>query len=352
VINTSVVKQNILQMKFIKYLLYIVLALVALLCAIGLFAKKQYHLERSVVIKAPHSIVKEKVSRWEHFNKWSPWQELDPSMQTKIDGIDGTVGATYAWVGNDAVGTGTQTFTSITDDKIESEVKFEKPWKTVAPSAMALKKVAEGIEATWSFDMTIPFPFNVFAMLTDMDRGVGKDYANGLQRLKSLCEGEANLIEQAASSAKMDTLPMQQYMGIRKTVKIAEIDAFCEASYTTLMGGLDSASIVGAPVALYYTWDEANASTEMVAAVPVAAKTTKSIKLAENVEVINLGGKAALIDYIGSYENSKLAHLGMDQYLSKNGLIQSYPVMEVYLNSPETEKDPAKLHTQIYYFVK
>ncbi|MEN9415964.1 MAG: hypothetical protein RLZ62_2268, partial [Bacteroidota bacterium] len=64
-------------MKFIKYLLYFVLGLVALIGLLGIFAKKTYHIERSVEIDAPKALVYEQIRFFKNFNEWSPWLKLD-----------------------------------------------------------------------------------------------------------------------------------------------------------------------------------------------------------------------------------------------------------------------------------
>jgi Polyketide cyclase / dehydrase and lipid transport len=195
-------------MKALKYLLYFVLGIAALIGALGLFGKKEYHIERSELIKAPHALIKEKTSNWKYFSSWSPWQPLDPSMKTSIEGTDGTVGAKYSWTGNDNVGTGSQTFTSISDNQIGMEVQFTSPWESKMPSSIKLDQKPEGVRVNWGCDMKLPFPWNAFAMFTDMDKAIGKDYADGLSRLKSLCETEAAQQEAELKATKIDTLPV------------------------------------------------------------------------------------------------------------------------------------------------
>lgn len=93
-------------MKILKILLYTLLGLGALWAILGLFAKKDYHIERSIEIDAPMELVYEHVRYFKNFESWSPWAKLDPAMKTSITGDDGTIGATYKWAGNDDVGIG------------------------------------------------------------------------------------------------------------------------------------------------------------------------------------------------------------------------------------------------------
>ena len=84
-------------MKVLRILLYIVLALVALFLVVGLFAKKDFHMERSAVIDAPKNLVYDQVRLFSNIRIWSPWTGLDKNLQSSIAGEDGAVGAIYSW---------------------------------------------------------------------------------------------------------------------------------------------------------------------------------------------------------------------------------------------------------------
>ena len=193
-------------MKILKILLYIVLALVGLIVALGLFGKKQYHIERSIEIDAPKALVYEHVRHFKNFDAWSPWTALDPQQKTTISGTDGAVGAKHTWNGNDNVGEGSQTITSITADRIDLQTEFIRPFKSVSPTAFVFEDKGAKTKVSWTFDMKAPFPLNGFMMLTDVDKGIGKDYEMGLDNLKRITE---ELAKQQAQMA-LDTLPAQQ----------------------------------------------------------------------------------------------------------------------------------------------
>jgi effector-binding domain-containing protein len=338
-----------IKMKALKYLFYFLLVIAALVIALGLFGKKDYHLERSLLIKAPHSIVKDKVTHWANFPKWSPWQPLDPKMITTITGQDGTVGSTYSWKGNDKVGSGSQTFKSITDNEVKIDVNFTEPWASSAPSSIKMEQSPDGVLTTWSFDMHMPFPWNAFAMFTDIERGVGKDYADGLQRLKALCEGEARKIDQATQSVQVIQWPMTQYVGFRKELPMSEMQAYFGESMGKLMAGIPKDQIAGNPASLYFVWDEANQKTDLAVVVPVK-KAMTTLTTGEAVQTWPIGGNAASITFTGSYDELMYPHLALDNYLAGIGATPKEPVLEVYHNSPQTEPDATKMQTQVVYF--
>ncbi len=185
-------------MKFLKILLYTALAIVGLIVALGIFAKKQYHIERSIEIDAPKALVYDYARMFKNFEEWSPWTALDPAQKVTVSGTDGAVGAKHAWNGNDKVGEGSQTITAITPDRIETLTEFIRPYESKSPTFMAFADKGGKTNVTWGFDMTTPFPFNGLMMFTDVDKAIGKDYEMGLGNLKRITEEMARKAEAAA----------------------------------------------------------------------------------------------------------------------------------------------------------
>lgn len=175
-------------MKFLKIIVYLLLTGFVLVLALGLFARHTYPIERSLEIDAPRAVVLEQIRYFANFKKWSPWNTLDPNMKETIEGTDGEVGAVNHWEGNRDVGAGSQTIQSISNDQVRMEVVLQKPWKSTSQSVFTLEEIGEKTKVTWHFNMYIGFPWNAMAMFTDVNAGVGKDYARGLGNLKKICE--------------------------------------------------------------------------------------------------------------------------------------------------------------------
>jgi Polyketide cyclase / dehydrase and lipid transport len=176
------------QMKVVKFFVYCALVLVAVVFALGLFGKKQYHIERSVLVSATPSAIMERVGTWKGFDAWQPWVALDPAMKSSITGTDGTPGATYTWLGNEQVGTGKLVTTAVSNTQVNFDVHFTSGFQSVSPSQIRLEPQPTGTKVMWALDINIPFPWNGFALFTDVDKPFGTDLAAGLERLKSLCE--------------------------------------------------------------------------------------------------------------------------------------------------------------------
>lgn len=337
-------------MKALKIILYIVLGLAALLIVLGLFAKKDYHIERSVEINAPREVVFEQVHLFKNFPKWSPWQHLDPKMTTSIQGTDGEAGAVYTWKGNDDVGAGSQVLKTVSPDKVELEVRFTEPWEAISPSFIKMEEKGEKTRVSWGFDMHIGFPWNGMAMFTDVDAGVGKDYERGLANLKRICEEIAHKKYGGYEVAEAQ-LPAKYYVGVRKMIAFPDIPVFFGANLPLAMGKIQEAGLqpAGPPSGLFWKYDEAAHMTDMAAVVPVSADH----KFGDGLSVFPVAaGNALVIDYYGVYDSTGKAHYAMDAYMAEKKLRTIPPVIEEYVTDPGAEPDTSKWLTRVIYFVE
>ncbi|HNE30604.1 MAG TPA: SRPBCC family protein [Saprospiraceae bacterium] len=337
-------------MKALKILLYIVLGLAALVIALGLFAKGNYHIERSIEIDAPREVVFEQVRFFKNFPKWSPWQSLDPNMKTLVEGTDGEAGAVYVWSGNDKVGEGKQTLKSVTPGRVDIEVNFVKPWESTSPSFIKMDAQGDKTHVSWGFDMHVGFPWNGFAMFTDMDAAVGKDYERGLANLKRICEEIAHPKYLGYEVAETD-MPVKYYVGVRKNLPFDSLQAFYEAIFPQAMSAIQEQGLApaGAPSSLTWVWDDSTHTTDMAAAVPIA----EAKKFGNGLGVFTVGGgRALVINYYGVYDSIGNAHLAMDDYMMKKSLRSIPPVLEEYITDPMAEPDTSKWLTKVIYFVE
>ncbi|MEQ1744814.1 MAG: SRPBCC family protein [Saprospiraceae bacterium] len=337
-------------MKILKFLLYLILGLGVLWVALGIFGKKDYHIERSIEIDAPKDVVYDQVRLFENFPAWSPWAPLDPNMKTSIEGTDGTVGAVYKWAGNDKVGVGQETITALAPDRIDIKITFIEPFESTSPSYMLFEENDKKTKVTWGFDMHIAFPWNGLAMFTDMDAGVGKDYEKGLGNLKKVCEAIAHKKYRGYEVA-VEEIPQRFYVGVRKTVAFQDMHAFFETTFGKAMEAVqkNGATLSGAPAGLFWKYDEQAGSADMAAAMPVAADG----KFGGGMSVFPIGGtKALVISYYGPYEKTGDAHYAMDEYMAEKKLQNVPPVIEEYVTDPGKEPDTSKWLTRVVYFTE
>jgi effector-binding domain-containing protein len=334
-------------MKALKYLFFVLLGLAVLFLLAALFARHDYHIERSIEIEAPREIVYNQVRFFKNAPNWSPWLYLDPQVKTSIEGPDGEAGTVYKWSGNEAIGKGAQTIKTVTPDRIELDIALND--FSTSPTYFAFSEKDEMVKVIWAMDMHVPFPWNAFSMLTDMNNSfIGKDFENGLGNLKKYCETLAPK-KYRGYKVKETDLPMAYYLGVREVVDFANISQFLRESFPKAMdeAGRTSGKMIGHPSGVYWTYDTLTLKTDMAAAVPLE----KEVKPAEGIAVAALGGKALVIEYLGDYAKTAEAHGAMTDYMTVKKLQYLPPVIEEYVTDTVDEPDTAKWLTRIIYFV-
>lgn len=170
--------------------LYIILGIIAALLLAGLFIGKECKVNREVVINKPVGEVFNYIKSLKNQDNFSKWGSMDPKMTKSYRGTDGTVGFVSAWEGNKKVGKGEQEITGITEGKkIDFDLRFEKPFKSLANAAMTTEAVTDSsTKVTWGFVTKMVYPMNIMKLFMNMEKMVGNDFSTGLNNLKALLE--------------------------------------------------------------------------------------------------------------------------------------------------------------------
>ena len=187
--------------KFALALFLLITAAVIAILAIAGTRPATYHVERSTVTAAAPEAVFALVNDFHRFPEWSPWQELDPRMTTKIEGGGVGAGASYYWVGNKDVGEGRMTITESTpSNHVGMKLEFLKPFAATSDVHFRFMPESTGTQVTWAMDGTNNYMAKVMCLFMDMDSMIGKDFVKGLGKLKRLAE-ESPAAAPADSSA-------------------------------------------------------------------------------------------------------------------------------------------------------
>ena len=170
--------------------LYIVLGILALLLLLILIAPKVYDVKRSIVVNRSVGDTFQYLKLIKNQDHWSPWKKRDPNMKQTHTGVDGTVGFVNRWEGNKDVGVGEQELTGyVENERIDSELRFEKPWKSISNGYFLLRELEpQKTEVVWGFSGKNKPPINVMMLFYNMDKAVGKDFQEGLASLKAQLE--------------------------------------------------------------------------------------------------------------------------------------------------------------------
>lgn len=156
---------------------------------LALIAPKTYNVSRSVEITRKKDEVFEYLKSLKKMDEWSPWAKKDPNMEKRFSGTDGEVGAVSYWKGNKDVGEGEQEIVRIIDgERIDSELRFLKPWKSTSDCYCQVADNNGKTLVTWGFSGKNKFPMSIMMLFMSMDKMVGKDFEMGLSNLKEILE--------------------------------------------------------------------------------------------------------------------------------------------------------------------
>jgi len=150
-----------------------------------------FHIERSISVAAPPEAAFAQVNDFHAWNKWSPWEKLDPAMQRTYDGPPSGVGAKYAWVGNKEVGEGRMTIEQSEPSRIVVKLEFLKPFAATNTASFAFAPADGGSKVTWAMDGNLDFMGKAVHLFMDMEKAIGPDFEKGLTQLKSSAEAAA-----------------------------------------------------------------------------------------------------------------------------------------------------------------
>jgi hypothetical protein len=178
-------------MKLFKKILIALAIIIAIPLIIALFSKKDYAVEREIVINKPKQEVFDYIRYLKNQDNFSKWATMDPAMKKTYRGTDGTVGFVSAWESNkDDVGTGEQEIKKITEgDRIDYELRFIKPFESTEAAYMITEMVSDNqTRVRWGFSGHMAYPMNLMMLFMNFEEMIGGDFETGLVRLKEELE--------------------------------------------------------------------------------------------------------------------------------------------------------------------
>ena len=167
------------------------LVLVLLIAGLLLFAATRpdsFSVERRIVIQAPPEKIQPLIADFHRWADWSPWEKLDPALQRSFGGPPAGVGATYAWQGNKAVGSGRMEVKGAAPDKVNIQLDFIEPFEGHNKTDFMLTPTGSGTEVRWVMAGPAPFISKLMGVFVSMDSMIGKDFEKGLAQMKSAAE--------------------------------------------------------------------------------------------------------------------------------------------------------------------
>ncbi len=178
-------------MKNLKKIFTVIAIIIAIPLVVALFVKKDYVVEREIIINKPKAEVFEYIKFLRNQDNYSKWNMMDPDMKKTYQGTDGTIGFISAWESKmENVGAGEQEIVNMIDgERIDMKLRFKVPFESQNDAYMITEDMSNNqTKVKWGFKGAFPYPFNLMGLFMDMEKAVGGDLEVGLQNLKNLLE--------------------------------------------------------------------------------------------------------------------------------------------------------------------
>ncbi|CAN5504939.1 hypothetical protein BH10BAC5_BH10BAC5_15830 [soil metagenome] len=178
-------------MKILKIFLIVVVSIAALVLILAAFTKNEINVTKEVVINKPKSEVFSYIKNIKNQDKYNKWVMADPNVRREYVGTDGTPGFIMKWDSeNKEVGKGEQEIKKVIEgDRIDSEVRFLKPFEGKADSYMSTESIsADQTKVKWGLYEKMKYPMNLMLMFVDIPEMLGNDMVVSLHNLKVVME--------------------------------------------------------------------------------------------------------------------------------------------------------------------
>ncbi len=166
----------------LKILIGLVALIVILLIVIAL-QPATFRVERSLTIAATPTAVFDQVNDHKKFEKWNPWQKMDPASKTTYSGADSGVGAVASWAG-DKVGEGSATIIeSKPGELVRQRMDWKKPMEGVSTVDFTFKPEGDKTVVTWTMYGSPNFMGKAMSLVMDCEKMCGPEFEKGLADL-------------------------------------------------------------------------------------------------------------------------------------------------------------------------
>jgi effector-binding domain-containing protein len=331
-------------MKALKIIGIILLALVALFLIVAAFLPAKLHIEESLVINKPASLIFKQVNNFQNYPAWSPWLELDPEMTNTYEGPKQGVGAKSIWTSK-INGDGNMTIIeSLPYKKVTSSLDFGQ--RGTANSDFLFEDEAGGTKVTWTLDIpSLSYPVERYfsIMMPGMMKPV---FIQGLEKLKKVTEAMPD-----PPALQLIQLPDKPVVSMIDSCNWADIEMKMGQMFGEIMTLQKSAKFefAGSPMSLYHKWDETNQFAVFENCVPVDREVVGKGRIQYKILPAT---RAVMGIHFGAYDQTMYMYSAMDEFIQEFGLEENGGPIEEFITDPMNEPDTAKWQTNIYFPVK
>ncbi len=145
-----------------------------------------FTLSRSTRVHAPAARIHALLDDFHGWQRWSPWEGLDPDLRREYSGPTTGVGSTYHWSGNKKAGEGEMRMTESSVSRVAVDLDFLKPFKASNVTTFDLSS-GDGTDVTWTMTGTRSAVMGLMGRLF-FDKAIAGDFDKGLAALKREAE--------------------------------------------------------------------------------------------------------------------------------------------------------------------
>jgi len=150
------------------------------------------------------------------------------------------------------------------------------------------------------------------------------------------------------------TFPTSVYLGIRVKVSFERVqDQNFYANIYQKLGAYcaqHGIAMQGAPVSLYFSWDEEKQLADVAPSFPVDESVHGVYENPDGIERMQVDALPAVkAEHWGPYLNLKTTHEALIAYCKEHVLTQVSPCIEEYMTDPGEVEDQEKWLTNVYY---
>lgn len=345
---------KILIMKALKYILFLLLIAVIGFCIYVAVQPNEFSFNRSKLIKAPASMLYNKVNDYKNWPSFSPWIEQEPTAHLSYADKTVGVGGGYSWNG-EILGEGHMETLNVDENKlIEQRIQFIKPFESESDIKWTFEPTDNGTKVTWAMAGKQDFMTKMVTTFKgSIEEMTAPDFERGLFKLDSIVTAD---MEKYTITINGETQHSGGfYIYSTTSCKISDIEANMEKTMPkiTQYAANNNIQMAGPPFTYIHKWDEANNAVIFSCCVPTISKvvTTQDDVLTGQL----LPFKALKTTLKGNYSNLKEAWETSMQHINNSSAMEfeeNGPMLEVYLNNPKTTPNPANWMTEIYIAIK
>lgn len=155
-------------------------------------AEHTFRVSRSTDVAAPAARILPHLVNLRAWQKWSPWEDIDPNLERTYSGAETGVGAVYAWQGNSKAGAGRMEILEADDDHVGIDLQFSAPMRAHNRIDLTLTPTTDGrTRVEWAMTGPQNLVMRLMSKFWSMEKLIGPDFEKGLRQLKALAESPA-----------------------------------------------------------------------------------------------------------------------------------------------------------------